>query len=257
METLLICLVTVAASGLTLFSGFGLGTILTPAFVVFFPVEVAVAMTALVHFANNLLKLGLFWRASDRATVVRFGLPALAASFVGARTLLWLSDLAPLAVWHLGSHRCEVSLVKLVVAGLMAGFAWLELSGAVKGRSFDRRWQPLGGVVSGFFGGLSGNQGAFRSTFLAASGLSKEAFIATGVTIACLVDVSRLAVYARLVASDEVAREWPLLLAATLSAFAGVFLGRRLLGKTTMRGVRLLVAWMLFALAVLLGSGII
>ena len=33
---------------------------------------------------------------------------------------------------------------------------------------------------SGFFGGLSGMQGALRSAFLARAGLSKEAFVASG-----------------------------------------------------------------------------
>jgi len=36
-------------SGLTLFSGFGLGTLLMPTFVLFFPIEVAVAATAIVY----------------------------------------------------------------------------------------------------------------------------------------------------------------------------------------------------------------
>ena len=49
-------------SGLTLFSGFGLGTLLMPVFALFFPVPVAVASTALVHVANNLFKLGLLRR---------------------------------------------------------------------------------------------------------------------------------------------------------------------------------------------------
>jgi hypothetical protein len=35
-------------SGLTLFSGFGLGTVLMPAFAVFFPVPTAIAATAVV-----------------------------------------------------------------------------------------------------------------------------------------------------------------------------------------------------------------
>ncbi len=38
--------------------------------------------------------------------------------------------------------------------------------------------------MTGFFGGLSGMQGAMRSAFLAKSGLGKEAFIATGAVIA-------------------------------------------------------------------------
>lgn len=59
---------------------------------------------------------------------------------------------------------------------------------------YPASWLPLGRLVSGFFGGLSGNQGAFRASFLLGVGLTKESFIATGVVPACLVDASRPAV---------------------------------------------------------------
>jgi hypothetical protein len=41
-----VCAVALLASGLTFFSGFGLGTLLLPAFALFFAVEQAVALTA-------------------------------------------------------------------------------------------------------------------------------------------------------------------------------------------------------------------
>ncbi|MCZ6776049.1 MAG: sulfite exporter TauE/SafE family protein, partial [Ignavibacteria bacterium] len=46
MEFIIVCFVALLASGLTLFSGFGLGTLLLPAFLAFFPVHLAIAMTA-------------------------------------------------------------------------------------------------------------------------------------------------------------------------------------------------------------------
>jgi len=46
MEYLAVSAVAVLISALTLFSGFGLGTVLMPAFALFFPVPVAVAATA-------------------------------------------------------------------------------------------------------------------------------------------------------------------------------------------------------------------
>ncbi|WP_206054762.1 hypothetical protein [Nitrosococcus wardiae] len=50
------------ASLLTLFSGFGLGTLLMPVVAIFFPVTVAVALTAFVYLLNNLFKLAVLWR---------------------------------------------------------------------------------------------------------------------------------------------------------------------------------------------------
>lgn len=45
-------------------------------------------------------------------------------------------------------------------------------------------------LCSGFFGGLSGNQGTFRSAFLIKAGLSKEALIGTAIVVSAFVDVT-------------------------------------------------------------------
>ena len=73
MAWLIVAAVALLASGLTLFSGFGLGTLLLPAFALLFPVEIAVGATAVVHLANNLFKLTLIGRHADPRTVVWFG----------------------------------------------------------------------------------------------------------------------------------------------------------------------------------------
>jgi len=57
MSYIIICATALLVSGLTLFSGFGLGTILMPAFALFFPIEMAVAATAVVHGASNIFKI--------------------------------------------------------------------------------------------------------------------------------------------------------------------------------------------------------
>ncbi|OFZ11088.1 MAG: hypothetical protein A2Z20_04150 [Bdellovibrionales bacterium RBG_16_40_8] len=59
MDFVVIALVAFAASLLTFFSGFGLGTILLPVFAIWFPIDVSVALTAVVHFLNNIFKLML------------------------------------------------------------------------------------------------------------------------------------------------------------------------------------------------------
>ncbi len=252
-----VCATALVASGLTLFSGFGLGTILTPVMAVFFPIEAAVAMTALVHFANNLFKLALFAKNADRRACLRFGLPAVAASFAGAAVLLWLSDLPALARYTLFGRDMTVTPVKLVVGLLIGGFSVLEITHALKGRGLPPGLLPLGGLVSGFFGGLSGHQGAFRSAFLLRLGLSKEAFIATGVVVACLVDATRLTVYAGHLAAPEVAGNLGLTAAATACAFAGACIGARLLGKMTIAALHRLVGALLLALSALLAAGVL
>jgi uncharacterized protein len=244
-------------AGLTFFSGFGLGTLLLPVFALFFPLEVAIGLTAVVHLANNLFKLALVGKYANAGVVLRFGLPALLAAFLGAEALLRLAHLPPLATYQLFGHALQVAPVKLVVAILMVVFALLEVHPALSGLTLPTRWLPLGGVLSGFFGGLSGHQGALRSVFLLKCGLSKEAFISTGVVIACLVDVSRLAVYVEGFPPHLIRDNAIPLLAAMLAALLGSFLGRRLLTRVTMGFVQLIVAALLFLVALGLASGLI
>lgn len=249
-----IAVAALVASGLTLFSGFGLGTLLMPAFALFFPLDAAVALTAVVHLSNNLLKLGLLGRHADRAVAIRFGLPAIVAAFAGAELLRSLTTMAPLATWSAGSSTMFVTPVKLVVGSIMVIFAVLELLPSFERWSVPQRYLPLGGLLSGFFGGLSGHQGAFRSAFLVRSGLSKESFVATGVVIAVLVDMTRIPVYASSlgsVVSDHAA----VLAVAVASAFIGVWAGARLLKKVTIRAVRMCVAALLVVLGLMLMAG--
>jgi hypothetical protein len=257
MHYFIICLAAFLASGLTLFSGFGLGTLLLPVMAVFFPIDAAIALTAIVHLLNNLFKFALLGRHADKATVLRFGLPAILAALLGARLLLWLSHLQPLLTYHLGGHQFQVMPVKLVVACLMVFFALFDLLPRFAQISFDKKYLPLGGLLSGFFGGLSGHQGALRSAFLIKSGLGKETFIATGVAITLMVDIPRIAVYSAnlplLAAGDGL----PLLAAAVLAAFSGAFIGNRLLKKVTLRAIQILVAVMLLGISVGLGMGLI
>ena len=54
-------LAAVFVPGLTMFSGFGLCTLLMPVFALFFPIKTAVAATALVHGANSIFKISVDW----------------------------------------------------------------------------------------------------------------------------------------------------------------------------------------------------
>ncbi|MCM2303145.1 MAG: sulfite exporter TauE/SafE family protein [Elusimicrobia bacterium] len=257
MNYLIICAVALVASGLTFFSGFGLGTLLLPAFSLFFPVSEAVALTAVVHGLNNLFKLFLVGRHANRKVLLTFGLPAIAASFAGAALLLWLSAIPPVASYEAFGRLWLVMPVKLVIGFLLLVFAAIEVVPSLSSLTFGPRYMALGGALSGFFGGLSGMQGALRSAFLVRAGLAKEEFIATGVVIACLIDASRIGVYARSGAFADGGRDHGLLAAAVLSAFAGAYLGNRYLKKLTMQGIQRLVAAMLAALAVGLMAGIL
>jgi uncharacterized protein len=257
MDLLIIGIASLLASLLTFFTGFGLGTMLMPVFAIFFPVDVAVALTGVVHLLNNIFKLFLIGNKADRGVVLRFGIPAIIAAFLGAWLLLRIATLDPLYSYQVGEREFSVTPVKLTIAILLVCFALMESVPRLKKIEFGRDKMIIGGALSGFFGGLSGHQGALRSAFLMRAGLSKEAFIATGVIIACMIDLARLTVYFNRYISKGIMENTTLLVVATLAAFAGAFLGTLVLKKITFSLIQRIVTIMLLLLAVALGAGLV
>ena len=260
MDYLLICTVAFLVAILTFFSGFGLGTLLMPAFAVFFPVDIAIALTAIVHFLNNVFKLGLIGKHTDIKVLLLFGAPAVIMAYLGAEVLEMISETAPLYTYELAGATIEITQLKLIIGALILIFALWELLPKLKQLTFSRKFVALGGVLSGFFGGLSGHQGALRSAFLIKAGLTKEAFIATGVSISCFIDASRMFNYF-VAGSNEMLEQgqqnWKLLLSAVLVAFLGSFIGRQLIKKVTIDILQTIVGILLVVIALLMGLGII
>jgi len=262
MIWVVVCLVALAASALTLFSGFGLGTLLLPAFALVFPVELAVAATAVVHLSNNIFKLILVGRHARAATVLAFGLPALVGAAAGAWVLKTLSGLPNLGSYDLAGRRFEVSMLEIVLGLLIASFAIVELRPGGESRLVNKLGLNWGGLISGFSGGVSGHQGALRSAFLIGTGMPKKQFIATGVWCAVMVDVSRLVVYGfafltPLISAEPGETGWQLVLAATIAAFTGAWVGVRLIGKFTLAGVRRLVGVLLVLVGLAMAAGLL
>ena len=257
-----VSLAALIAAGLTLYSGFGLGTLMLPVFAMFFPAEMAVVATAMVHGANNVFKVSLLGRHADREVVLKFGLPAIAAAVFGALALGWFAQSDSSLVIEVNEEAfSEITPVKLIIGLLMIGFALFELLPRFRVLEFDRRYLPLGGVLSGFFGGLSGHQGALRSAFLAKAGLTTERFVASNAAIGFLVDLTRISVYVALftAAGGHVSEfsGWPLVITGAVSAFCGVLLGKRFLHKVKMTSVQTLVGVLLFGVGLALVSGVL
>jgi uncharacterized membrane protein YfcA len=116
---------------------------------------------------------------------------------------------------------------------------------------------PIGGFLSGFFGGLSGHQGALRSAFLINAGLSKEVFIGSAVVISAFVDFTRLSIYATRFLNSGLGDNIPLILCATISAIIGAYYGNKLLKKVTLEFIQKLVAILLIAISIALGVGLL
>jgi uncharacterized membrane protein YfcA len=257
MEQLLIGVAALFAAGLTFFSGFGLGTVLLPAFVLFMPTSAAIAGVAIVHFLNNLLKLGLVRKHVDRRALVLFGLPAFGAAFLGAVALDALDGLDPLGRTSVGSLDLVFTPANVVIAGLLVVLGLQELLYAPERGALSDRFLPVGGVLSGFIGGLSGLQGALRSAFLVRTGMSAAPFIATGAAIALLVDGSRIAVYTVRGLLFAPGQDASTIAAALVGAAAGTLLGNRFIEKVTLRAIQIIVGVLLLLVAVALGLGLL
>ena len=262
MSFLIVSSAALLVSALTLYSGFGLGTLLMPVFALFFPIELAIAATAVVHGANNAFKIVVVGRAADRFVVLRFGLPALVAAFFGAASLRSLSRWDQDLDYSFALIGGSTSPIKLVIAVLMIAFALFEFVPRLRALRFGRDYLPLGGLLSGFFGGLSGHQGALRSAFLTKAGLSTAAYVGTNAAIGLLVDLVRVTTYATLFLTGETAlpiaaHQWPLIGVGTASAFIGVLLAKRYLKKVRMNAVQTIVGIFLIGIAIGLATGFI
>lgn len=254
MEYILISISAFLASFLSFFSGFGLGTLLMPVTAIFFPLPVAIGLTAIVHLIHNTFKAAFLWKAIDWKIVVRFGILALIAAIPGAFILRGLSDFAPLKKYSFLFLKGEISVLHITIGLLLIVFATLELFS-------NKKWKVknlyLGGILSGFFGGFSGYQGAFRSIFLVHTDLDKKGFIGTSAFIAIMVDVVRVIVY-------FISFKYLLAQISTVfsgvaigSALAGICLGMLLLNKILFPAIRILIVILLYVIGIIMIAGII
>lgn len=257
MEIVVISLAAFVVAILTFFSGFGLGTILTPVFMIFFPVDLAIALTGVVHFFNNIFKLFLVGRKANMEVLLRFGIPAVIAAIVGSWILLNITNLQPMFAYNAFGKHFEVYPVKFIISILLIFFAGIDLIPYFNNLQFGKDKLPIGGALSGFFGGLSGNQGALRSAFLIKAGLSKEAFVATAVVVSTSVDFTRLGVYATRFVKSGLSDNLVLVICATLAGIAGAYLGNKLLKKVTLRFLQVTIAIMLIIISLALGAGLL
>lgn len=253
MEYLLITLSAFLASLVTFYSGFGLATILMPIIAIFFPLPIAIGLTAVVHLVHSLLRTGLLWKAINWEVVVRFGIPALLAVIPGALALQKLSQFAPLKKYTVFSIHGEISILHLCIGLLLILFATMEMfPNKIRVKNL-----MLGGILSGFFGGLSGNQGAIRSAFLIQTHLGKEAFIGTNAIIGAVIDLFRIVIYSWSFGQLLVHIDKALLTAAIGGALAGICLGMILLKKVTIGFIQRVLVALLYFLGTLLDLGII
>jgi len=261
IEYLIICIASFLISIVTLFSGFGLGTVLMPVFAIFFPLPVAIASVAVVHLANNLFKALLVGKYAKTSVVIKFGIPAALTAALGAYLLSFFLNLPPFFSYHLYDSDFKITIIGIIVGSMVMFSSIFELLPRFSHLSFDQDYIPLGGAISGFFGGISGNQGILRSAFLIKSGLSKEEFIGTGVLCSVIVDVIRILVYGWAVYTQKFSEAFSqnmigIITIASITAFLGSYIGSKLTHKITFRMLQIIVGLMLLILGFAIMVGI-
>jgi uncharacterized membrane protein YfcA len=204
--------------------GFGIGSLLTPLLTLRLSPEFAVAVVALPHLLATAARYVRHAGVVDRPTFLRFGLLSATGGLAGA--LLQAALSAPALLAALGAL--------LVATGIAS------LTGNFGGRRPGTPFALALGLLSGFFGGLAGNQGGLRAAGLLAFDLSPRAFLATSTAVALLVDLARTPVY--LVRAGP--RLWSLavpIAVAAVGCLVGTVWGERLLLRVSATTYRRLV----------------
>jgi uncharacterized membrane protein YfcA len=199
----------------------------------------------------------MLFRHIHYPTLLRFGVPAIIAALGGSLILEWFGTIPVLHSYHLGTYLCEISTLKIVLGSLMLFFAWFDLDPRFGAWQLNKKWIPLGGLLSGFFGGISGHQGAFRSAFLTKAGLTKDEFLGTSNAIALVIDISRITVYSATLNFSELSGIKGVLLTGIVFAFIGTYFGKKLVKTTTLLGLKRIVGLFLLLLGTLFIGGIL
>ena len=221
-------------------TGFGLGTILTPVFLIFYDVKIAILIVAVVHMSNNLLKLSLFSSHVSMDIIKRFGVLTLLGAFIGA----------------FFQGKMDSSIVKVLLGLSLILLGMKEATGFGEKMRLPQKIDFIGGFLSGLLGGFVGNQGAIRSAYLLNYSIPKETFVATAAIIASVVDITRIPVYIY-TGKDILTDNTLLLVITTASAFAGTFAGKKLLNKISLKAFKTYVAAAIIIIGALLTLRII
>src|SRR3989338_9094645 len=159
-------------------AGFGSSTIALQLALFLFDFHTALVLVAVLHIFGNIGRVSFFKFGLDKSILLRFGLPSIVATFLGA-----------MLVSHVSQELLKGMLGLFLVVYSVISWKKLLLFKPTTVTAF------IGGSISGFFAGLIGTGGALRGASLTAFGLPKETYIATAAAIALAVDVTRLPVY--------------------------------------------------------------
>lgn len=235
-HALLIGAVAIVAGAVAAVSGFGIGSLLTPVLVLSMPTARAVAVLALPHAVATAIRWLRLRSAVHWPTFRQFGLASAVGGLAGAALQSRLGS--PVLTAVLGGLLLVAGASELLERRI-------PLPQAPAGRL-------LGGILSGLFGGLVGNQGGIRAAALLGFQLPPRQLVATATASALLVDAARIPIYL-LSQGPAIAAHVPLGVAASIGATIGTFLGVPVLSRIPPRAYRRILGTLLL----LVGLGLL
>lgn len=137
----------------------------------------------------------------------------------------------------------------LVLAGLLIFAGLTGLTGYAQRMRFGPKMAWVAGGVSGFLGGLVGNQGGIRAAALLGFGLDRHAFVATATAIGLAVDAVRIPVYGATTGREMLSMMGTIVL-STIGVLAGTFFGTSILRRLREEVLQRIVSSIILALGV-------
>jgi uncharacterized membrane protein YfcA len=207
-------LVAIVAGGIAAVTGFGIGSLLTPALAMATGTKLAVAAIAVPHALGTAARFWMLRRHVDRRVLLGFGVASAAGGLVGA----------------LIHSRFTSGALAVVFGGLLILAGVSELTGWMRRVEWGRGAAWVLGALSGLLGGLVGNQGGIRSAALLGFRVSKESLVATATAVSLFVDAARQPVYIATSGREMIAL-WPVIAVATGGVLLGTVVGTPVLRR--------------------------
>lgn len=220
-------------------SGFGASVFLVPLAGMFFDFKTALVLTGIVFIFSSFSKLFLFRKHINRSLIFKIGIPSVVFTLIGAYL----------------NNKVDLKFAELAMGIFLIAFAitfLIKKNFKLKENNFN---DVSGGITSGFFTGFIGTGGAIRGAALSAFNLPKNVFVSTSAGIDLGGDLGRTIVYT---ANGYLDKKylWYIPIMVVL-AYAGSWLGKKLLDKVPENIFKKLVLVLILAIGVFMVYGFI
>lgn len=160
-------------------AAFGISSILLPVTLLFFEFRTALALVSIFHLSGNIGRITFFRSGVDLRFILKFGVPSVCLTFVGASLVTFVSQ----------------PVLRFVLGLVLMGYTILSVFKPTFTLTPNLVNSVIGGSVYGFFAGLIGTGGPIRGAVLSAFRFKKSTYIATSGMISFFVDLIRVPVY--------------------------------------------------------------